>query len=125
MVGENKMNKTQLLERFEDMLPASLGEPYIMNTVEKPYVFVAFYDAREHEMKDGTTINGCEFRLWKPSLGINGSKSMAGIIGFDTKTFAPTVLALTDSLTKSKDLKPYSRMLVEMMAQISQTQNNC
>ena len=118
------MNKVQFLERFEDMLPVSLGEPHIMNTPKKPYIFVAFYSAMMHELKDGRTINGCEFRLWKPSPGINGSKLIAGIIGFDTKTFNPTILALTDSSTRANDLKPYSRMLVEMMAQIENTQNS-
>ena len=112
------MSNAQLHERFRDMLPASLGEPYIVHTTKKPYLFIAFFEDKWHEMDNGTTMYGCEFRLWKPSPGINGSQSMGGIIGVNPETKAPRIAALTDCFTKAKDLKPYARMLVKIMVRI-------
>jgi hypothetical protein len=116
------MNKSQLLQKFKDMLPAALGEPYILNTTNKPYIYVAFYNACDHEMADGRILSGCEFRLWKQNLGVVNSKVLAGIIGFDKQTYQIVINALTDQLTKSADLAPYRKMLVEMMAQIEGSQ---
>lgn len=112
--------KTMLLSQFKQMLPVELGEPYIVNTCTTPYVFVAFYDSQLHFMENANDINGCEFRLWKASKGFNNCKCLAGIIGFD-KLWNPTVMALTNHGTNQQDLAPYSRMLVEIMAEIEQS----
>jgi hypothetical protein len=114
------MNNQQLLATFEDMLPAALGKPYIVSTAQKPYVFVAFYDSQTHEMKDGRSFIGCEFRLWKATLGVQKGKPLAGIIGFNSQTYELVLSALTDQATKGTDLQPYKKMLVEMIAEIEQ-----
>jgi hypothetical protein len=116
------MTKQQLLAMFEDMLPASLGKPYIMNTAHKPYVFVAFYDSQSHEMKDGRILIGCEFRLWEATLGIQKRKPLAGIIGFNSQTYDLVLTALTNEVTKGTDLHGYKKMLVEMMGEIDRQQ---
>ena len=110
--------KAELLEAFKDMLPASLGEPYFVNTAAKPYVFVAFYDAKRHEIADGRIINGNEFRLWKPSNGFRAAAPLAGIIGIEEADPCVTLCALVCQGTRAHDLKPYGDMIREMMGDI-------
>jgi hypothetical protein len=110
---------TRLLATFKDMLPAALGEPYFVNTWEKPYVFVAFYSAKAHEMNDDRVINGNEFRLWKPSVGFQQPSPLAGIIGIEEPSCDLVLNALTEQGTRAKDLAPYGSMIREMMAHIA------
>jgi len=110
------MIKTQLLSKFKDMLPLALGDPYIVNTTNKPYIFVAFYNSKYHEMVDGSILNGCEFRIWKTSSGIKNTKALAGIIGISMPNGTPKLTALRNELTSAKELEPYRQMLVEMLA---------
>ena len=112
------MIKAQLLEKFKDMLPLALGDPYIVNTANKPYVFVAFYDSKYHEMVDEGILNGCEFRIWKPSSGIKDAKPLAGIIGIDILNGMLKLTALRNEFTSAKELKPYKQMLVEILAMV-------
>lgn len=112
------MNKTQLLNVFKDMLPASLGTPYFVNTAQQPYVFVAFYASQRHELADGRVVNGNEFRLWKPSAGFRQSAPLAGIFGIDPSTCDLVLCGLVDQGTRRCDLKPYGSMIREMMHEI-------
>ena len=112
------MDKQKLLEVFKEKLPALLGVPYFVNTAEKPYVFAAFYDAKRHELTDGRIINGNEFRLWEASTGFKQPSPLAGIIGVDEINAAFVICGLADQGTRSRDIKPYSRMIREMMAHI-------
>jgi hypothetical protein len=112
------MNKAQLLKAFKDMLPASLGTPYFVNTAQQPYVFVAFYDAQRHELADGRVVNGNEFRLWKPSAGFRQSAPLAGIFGIDQNTCGVVLCGLTDQGTRRSDLVPYGSMIREMIGDI-------
>jgi len=109
------MNKALLVQTFEDMLPASLGVPYFVNTVDPPYVFVAFYDAQRHELADGRIINGNEFRLWKPSAGFKRATPLAGIFGIEEAAARFVLLGLRDQGTRARDLAPYGSMIREMM----------
>jgi len=109
----------RLLETFKDMLPAALGEPYCVNTKAKPYVFVAFYPAKAHEMSDDRIIHGNEFRLWKPSAGFRQSSPLAGIIGIEEPSCDLVLNALTEQGTRAKDIAPYGSMIREMMAHIA------
>ena len=109
------MDKTLLVQTFKDMLPASLGVPYFVNTAEPPYVFVAFYHARRHELADGRIINGNEFRLWKPSAGFKRATPLAGIFGIEEAAARFVLLGLTDQGTRARDLVPYGSMIREMM----------
>ena len=109
----------RLLDTFKDMLPAALGEPYVLNTKAKPYVFVAFYPAKDHEMKDNTIIHGNEIRLWKPSAGFRQSSPLAAIIGIKEPPCDLVLCALTDHGTRSKDIAPYGSMVREMMGHIA------
>jgi hypothetical protein len=113
------MDKTLLVQTFKDMLPASLGVPYFVNTAEPPYVFVAFYDAQRHELADGRIINGNEFRLWKPSAGFKRSTPLAGVIGIEEAEAQLVLCGLTDQGTRGRDLAPYGSMIREMMGHIA------
>jgi hypothetical protein len=114
----DSVGKAELFDAFKDMLPASLGEPYFVNTAIRPYVFVAFYEAKRHEMADGRIINGNQFRLWKPSNGFRATAPLAGIIGIEETDPCVMLCALTCQGTRAHDLKPYGDMIREMMGDI-------
>jgi hypothetical protein len=112
------MDQALLVETFKDMLPASLGAPYVVSTAQPPYVFVAFYDAQRHEMADGQIIKGSEFRLWQPPAGFKRSTPLAGIIGFDETVTEFVLCGLRDEGTQGRDLAPYASLIREMLSQI-------
>jgi hypothetical protein len=112
------MTKDALLELFEDKLPASLGNPYIVATRSKPYVFCAFYDAKAHELKDGRVIYGNEFRFWRPCSGFGGTKVLAGIFGLEKGASDLVCCALKDHETKAQDLVSIGKTIREMMCDI-------
>lgn len=109
----------RLLDTFKDMLPAALGEPYIVNTKDKPYVFVAFYPAKDHEMNDDRIIHGNELRLWKPLAGFRQSSPLAAILGIEEPSGSLVLNALTEHGTRAKDIAPYGSMVRDMMGHIA------
>lgn len=113
------MNKDELLELFKDKLPASLGTPFIVATRSKPYTFCAFYDATNHELKDGRLIHGNEFRLWQPRAGFSKTEVLAGIFGFEEKSSELVCCALTSHGTRAKELNPFGPMIREMVCHIA------
>lgn len=119
MTGDDKAERQRLRDLFRDMLPAALGNPYIVNTAHKPYVFAAFYDAKRHELRDGRIINGNEIRVWRHKQGFVCNAPHACILGIDEAGPDLVLVALTDQGTTAKDVKPYGSMLREMMAEMA------
>jgi len=112
-------DKVQLLEQFKDMLPASLGVPYVVNTIQKPYLFVAFYNAKRHELEDGRIINGNEIRLWKPSAGFKKAACpLAGVFGVEETDCKLVLCALVDQGTRRHEIMPYQSMIRDMIGHI-------
>jgi hypothetical protein len=113
------MKLKELHDEFKDKLPAALGDPYIINTVNQPYIFAAFYEHKRHELIDGRILNGCEFRLWHTSKGFSPKpKVLAGIIGVSEDPPELVLCALTTEMTSSHDLAPYGDMIREVMGDI-------
>lgn len=102
---------------FESRLPAHLGAPYTMNTLESPTVFVAFFAAQRHEMTDGSVVHGNEIRLLEYGEDFRPKKMLAAIIGMREYPADFVVLSLKDQGTSSKDIRPYAQMIREMLSE--------
>jgi hypothetical protein len=90
-------------------------------------VCVAFYPAQVYELVDQQavedyTLDGNEFVLcdYGPGSGFKKRKTLHGIIGFDEKNLRVVCHALKNLGTSKRQLKPYTTMLFEMLAQASQ-----
>ena len=112
--------RASLRDAFTRMLPKNLGHPYIVNTFDRPYVFVAFYDGQDHEITDGRIVKGCEFRLWEVSQGFKQNRLLAGIIGIEMRDSDFVVMALTNLETRASDLLPYGQTIREMLGEAAQ-----
>ena len=117
----------RLRSAFALLLPPDLGKPYIMSTCTPPFVCVAFYPAQVYELVDQQavedyTLDGNEFVLcdYGPGSGFKKRKTLHGIIGFDEKNLRVVCHALKNLGTSKRQLKPYTTMLFEMLAQASQ-----
>ena len=111
-----KAERETFKQDFLKQLPAELGEPYVMSTFDHPFIFVAFYQAQNHEMADGRFVNGNEFRLLSSGTGFQSKKLLAGILGIDSECRF-VCMALRCCQTKADDLKPYKQILREMYAE--------
>jgi hypothetical protein len=102
-------------EIFEDMLPASLGQPIILSTKSPPIVFVAFYTPAIHKIDSGQEIFGPEFRLWHTNSDLKRSGTLAGVIGVSKGVSATIVCALNEQGTTGEMIKPYANLILAMM----------
>ena len=112
--------RASLRDAFTRMLPNNLGHPYIVNTFDRPYVFVAFYAGQDHEITDGRTIRGYEFRLLEQSQGFKQSRLLAGIIGVEMLDPNIVLMALKNLGTRKSDLLPYVQTIREMLGEVMQ-----
>lgn len=107
----------RMREDFASKLPKQLGQPYIMNTLETPVVFVAFFPNQRHEMQDGSIIDGSELRLLEYGNGFKAKKMLAAIIGILEDPAAVALVGLRDQGTRFKDIIPYQQVIVEMFTE--------
>lgn len=105
-----------LRKDFECRLPAELGKPYIMNTVSGPAIYVAFYPAQRHELKNGKVLYGNEFRLMEYGKGFTAGKMLSAILGSCPEDFAVLPLcALNCQGTRAHQIVPYATTVREML----------
>jgi hypothetical protein len=112
--------RARLRDAFTRMLPKNLGHPYIVNTFDRPYVFVAFYAGRDHEIIDGRIIRGYEFRLLEQSQGFKQNRLLAGIVGVEMRDPNVVFMALRNLGTRKSDLLPYGQIIREMLGEVMQ-----
>ena len=101
---------------FAQKLPPDMGSPYIMNTGVPPFVCVAFYPARVHELND-RNINGCEFILADYGNGGRAPGTLHGIAGIDEQNAQIVCCGLIAHGTSTRKLKPYTTTVFDMMCE--------
>lgn len=115
------MSKKDLRQQFTSCLPSSLGVPHLINTIQSPLIFAAFYDAQDHELSSGAIIHGNEFRIWDTSINTTKPRLFAGIVGFHSNFYARIgITALSDCGTTAKHIEPYGKAIIEMLAELNQ-----
>ena len=110
------LSKDELRKEFLALLPRNIGEPHVVNTAEHPYIFAAFYDAKDHELAGGAVTCGCEFRIWDTKVRATKPRLLAGIVGFHSNFYGSiAVTALNEQGTKAKHLNQYTDCIQEML----------
>lgn len=110
------LSKDDLRKEFLAVLPQNIGEPHVVNATEPPYIFAAFYDAKDHELAGGAVTYGCEFRIWDTKVRATKPRLLAGIVGFHSNFYGSIALtALNEQGTKAKHLNQYADSIREML----------
>jgi hypothetical protein len=109
-------------EIFQDMLPASLGEPIILSTKSEPIVFVAFYKPKFHDLGSANQLLGAEFRLWHVKAGFRKNNTLAGVAGIKEGVDEKIICALVEHGTRKKMLAPYAKMIFAMIESLADDQ---